>query len=70
MRLVENKPFAWCKMEHNGRQSLLVVCICRLDACEDGWGNRLIAVLEPTVLQLSCTHVRANNIHLLQNYVG
>ena len=27
MRLVEKTPFAWCIMEHNGRQSLLVVCI-------------------------------------------
>ena len=43
---------------------------CILDTCEYGWGNRLIAVLEPTVPQLSCTHMRANNILLLLCRIG
>ena len=51
-----------------GKVCLLSVYM--LDACEDGWGNHLIAVLELTVLQLSCTHLWANNIHPLLNYVG
>ena len=47
-----------------------LLSVYTLDACEGGWGNRLIAVLEPTVLQLSCTYLRANNIYPLINYVG
>ena len=35
MRLVEITHFAWCIMEHNGRQSLLVVCI--YVGCVWGW---------------------------------
>ena len=58
---------------HNGAQwqAKFACCLYISVGCLWGWlGNCLIAVLEPTVLKLICTHLWANNIHPLLNYVG